>query len=73
MTKTREIIKEIGRDYLQAQLGVGYKAMNRVEVNGMFPAKWSEVIKSECGERGIACPDDLFNFIRLPDEQQAAE
>lgn len=59
----KNITDQIGADAICARLGVTSHSVRGVRARGEFPARWYAGIKLMCAEKGIDCPDGLFNFI----------
>ncbi|MCP4410750.1 MAG: hypothetical protein GY807_24020 [Gammaproteobacteria bacterium] len=73
MANVREITKAIGRDRLQDAVGVGYKMINRVEVNNQFPPSWFPTVRRLGIEAGIEVPERLFSWRKPEDASEAAQ
>lgn len=66
-----DICDAIGRKTLGQRLGVGRAAIANAVAEGKFPARWFKVVTDLCAEKGIDCPDELFNFA-IPKSEDAA-
>lgn len=62
-SSVEKICDAIGRKNLIAKLGISKAAIANAVSAGHFPTRWYQVVKQECEGLGIACPDELFNFI----------
>lgn len=62
MSTVKIICDRIGRRPMAQALGVRPTAISNAVSEGMFPARWFVVVRRMCGERGIDCPEALFNF-----------
>ena len=64
MNTVSSICDQIGRKKMAATLGVGLTSISNASVANTFPTPWFKVVEKLCNEKGIECPDDLFNFKR---------
>lgn len=60
------ICDALGRRAIADAMGVTPAAVSNYSASGIFPAKWYIALRSMCDERGIQCPDALFNFVSPP-------
>ena len=72
MEDISNIVQSIGRRRLSSILGVVDTSVSNAVAKSKFPAKWYVIIKSECDRLGVDCPDELFSFIRQPQDEDAA-
>lgn len=67
------ITDTLPEDVLCARLGVGIHSIKQARKFGVFPASWYAPMLDLCGEAGITCPLDAFNW-KAPDASpEAAE
>ena len=64
MSSVEKITKTIGLKNLSSALGVSETAVHNARAEGMFPARWFEVVKAEAERHGISAPESLFKFVR---------
>jgi hypothetical protein len=64
MVSTSEICDKLGRGNIAVSLGVKPQAVSNAVNSGKFPAKWYRVIKEQCAQADIECPDEVFSFVK---------
>jgi hypothetical protein len=64
MMTVKEIVEQVGSDKLECACGVTEFSVKAAKRERMFPASWFKVVEKLCNEKGIECPDNLFNFKR---------
>ncbi|WP_111732222.1 hypothetical protein [Roseovarius amoyensis] len=62
MMTVSEMCDALGRKAMAARLGVSKAAISNACSDNIFSAGWYGVLADMCGEIGIDCPLDLFNF-----------
>ncbi len=62
MMTVSDICDAIGRKELMIRLDVSKSAVSNSVADGVFPSSWYGVIKTMCADRGLECPQSLFNF-----------
>ncbi|ORE94128.1 hypothetical protein ATO13_08641 [Stappia sp. 22II-S9-Z10] len=68
----RQIVHALGRDAIQAEIGVSRHAVRYAHNEGIFPAAWFDRIEALCAEAGVPCPREAFNWkVALSDDAQA--
>jgi hypothetical protein len=58
----RRTTKELGDEAICSRLGVTSHAVRSARFKGAFPAAWFVALKEMCDEKGIDCPEAMFNF-----------
>lgn len=72
MQTVEHICDKVGRIKLKDRLGVSKSAVTNAIANDRFPARWVEVVRSECKSLGIECPDELFGIIPAKQAERTA-
>ncbi len=62
MMTASKMCDALGRKAMAARLGVSKAAISNACSGNIFSASWYVVLADMCGEIGIECPLDLFNF-----------
>lgn len=70
MVTVRTICDEVGRIPLAQSLNVSKSAITNAIAAGKFSPRWYRVVSKICADKGLDCPDDLFDFIE-PDARNA--
>lgn len=62
MSTVAEITRKVPQDEICARLGVQPRSIRFARERRLFPASWFKEMSKLCEERGVECPDSLFNF-----------
>ena len=66
MMSIREFADAVGRKRIAEALDVGPTAVSNHVVRGVFPASWIAILRDVARERGVECPESLFDMRRVP-------
>lgn len=62
MKTVDDVINHLGRARLADALEVGDTAIANAKKRGCFPSNWFAVVSALCGNSGVECSSELFNF-----------